>query len=1144
MRVLRLALAVIVLSMSSEALSADAPQGSPNGAVPLVAVDDPPPVQMLVPGFTVRELPVTLTNVNNLRYRPDGKLYALGYNGDIWLLSDADADGLEETSTTFFHSQGSLRGPIGMAVIPRGHALLTNASAEADGVVVASKGKVSAILDLNGDDVADEERVIATGWKEIPQNVDAIGIAIHPDDGSIYFGLGTAAYNNAYLLDEAGRSGFDLNSERGTIQRIAPDLSGRSTVCTGVRFSIGMEFNEHGELFVTDQEGATWLPNGNPFDELLHIRSQRHYGFPPRHPQHLPHVFDEPSLFDYGPQHQSTCGFAFNLPQKPNGSIFGPAAWRGDALVTGESRGKLYRTRLVKDASGEYVADNQIIACLSMLTVDCCLTPSGELLVACHSGGPDWGTGPSGKGRIFQIRYEPDEEPALPTTVWVEGAQEVRVAFSRPLDPAELKDLAAKTCITYGNYVAAGDEFETIRPGYAVTKFQQSAPRYPLAVLSASVTPDRRTLILATAPHPAAVSYALTLPGLGRPDLGAQNEGSVLPQHPRIDLAYSLNGVEARWKAKAQDQADGVWSGWLPHLDLAVALKLHADEALHQELQSRLERPGTLTLRTQLDLRGLFAPAVQPTSTLDFPPHEDRFVEQREVRLHADRPFTWAGADGMMHAASQAENGWYAAITVDPERLAPVPLSLQFQTGTDHARIRPEWHVRLADGRVRSGPLALHRFLLPWAALELATPEAAERQPIPELAGANWGRGRRIFLGEKAGCGLCHVAQGDGGLVGPDLSNLIHRDYASVLRDVTQPSFAINPDFITYTATLDDGRVLTGTVRTAGDQLLVGDKEGRVTRVARDAIEMLQPSPVSTMPDGIAAKLDSDEVRDLMAFLLQPAPSMPQDAKLPAPPPRGRAEVAAVLAGSDPRFAPGAEGRGAESLRPLNILLVAGKKDHGPGEHDYPAWLDRWSQLVAAAEEVTVDTAMEWPTAEQLQAADTIVFFQKGSWSPERAEAIDAHLADGGGLVYIHWAVEGGPAAPEFAKRIGLASQAAKIKYRHGPLDLGFATGSNHPIGRNFDQVHLYDESYWQLVGDRKRINVIATAVEEEEPRPLFWTLEPSAGRVFVSIPGHYSWTFDDPLFRILLLRGIAWSAGEPVDRLNELILLGASVED
>src|SRR5258708_9735557 len=29
--------------------------------------------------------------------------------------------------------------------------------------------------------------------------------------------------------------------------------------------------NRKGDLFCTDQEGATWLPNGNPLDELLHL---------------------------------------------------------------------------------------------------------------------------------------------------------------------------------------------------------------------------------------------------------------------------------------------------------------------------------------------------------------------------------------------------------------------------------------------------------------------------------------------------------------------------------------------------------------------------------------------------------------------------------------------------------------------------------------------------------------------------------------------------------------------------------------------------------------------------------------------------------------------------------------------------------
>jgi type 1 glutamine amidotransferase len=262
-----------------------------------------------------------------------------------------------------------------------------------------------------------------------------------------------------------------------------------------------------------------------------------------------------------------------------------------------------------------------------------------------------------------------------------------------------------------------------------------------------------------------------------------------------------------------------------------------------------------------------------------------------------------------------------------------------------------------------------------------------------------------------------------------------------------------------------------------------------------------------------------------------PPTAMPRDYKGKRPPPRPAAEVNAVLAG-----APNAP----EKLRPLRVVLVAGKKDHGKGEHDYPAWQKAWSPLFKRAAQVEVVTAWEWPEKEEFRKADVMVFYQHGDWTAARAADIDAYLERGGGLVYIHWAVDGRGDAPGFAKRIGLASRGGKIKYRHGPLDLSFNKDNKHPVARNFDRLKLVDESYWMLTGELPKARVIATQVEDKEPRPLFWTVEPAKGRVFVSIPGHYSWTFDDPLFRVLLLRGIAWAAKEPVDRFNDLVWHGA----
>src|SRR5207249_359569 len=161
-----------------------------------------------------------------------------------------------------------------------------------------------------------------SGWKELPHGVDALGVVLDKE-GSVYFGLGCADYTNPYLLDKEGKAHYDIKSERGTILKVSPDFKKRQIIATGIRFPVGLAFNRHDDLFATDQEGATWLPNGNPFDELLHIHKGVHYGFPPRHPKHLPDVIDEPSVFDYGPQHQSTCGLCFNEPIKPGGPIFG-----------------------------------------------------------------------------------------------------------------------------------------------------------------------------------------------------------------------------------------------------------------------------------------------------------------------------------------------------------------------------------------------------------------------------------------------------------------------------------------------------------------------------------------------------------------------------------------------------------------------------------------------------------------------------------------------------------------------------------------------------------------------------------------------------------------------------------------------------
>src|SRR5262249_40770952 len=193
-------------------------------------------------------------------------------------------------------------------------------------------------------------------------------------------------------------------------------------------------------------------------------------------------------------------------------TIFGPKWWRSDAFVTGYSRGKLYRTKLTHTASG-YVAQNQLLATLTMLPTDACVAPGGSLLVAVHSGGPDWGSGPSGAGKLFKVTPLGSETP-IPSLIWANGPQEVRIAFDRPIDSYNLKGLASRIAIEGGEFVAAGDRLESVRPGYAVVEHQQNAPRFPVDIEGIQLASDRRTLILSTAPQFGAVHYSIAIRGV------------------------------------------------------------------------------------------------------------------------------------------------------------------------------------------------------------------------------------------------------------------------------------------------------------------------------------------------------------------------------------------------------------------------------------------------------------------------------------------------------------------------------------------------------------------------------------------------------------------------------------------------------
>lgn len=829
-------IAYALFSLGSPHLDAAEKKPGPAGG------DKAPPVQMLVPGFAVRALPLELKAINAVRYRADGKVVALGYDGKVYLLSDSDGDGLEDKAQVFYEPPRQILS-LGMALTPPGYNL-------AQGVFIARKGSLVLELDTDGDDRADKEIVVAEGWetpKRFPGGAsDAIGVAVDKE-GSVYFGLGAANSQNGYLLHQ-GKPGYKITSERGTIQRISPDFSKREIIATGIRASVGLELNAIGDLFATDQEGATWMPNGNPFDELLHIDKGRHYGFPPRHPKHLPDVIDEPSVMDYGPQHQSTCGVQFNEPVN-RGKIFGPAWWRGDALVAGESRGKIYRTKLVKTPTG-YIGQDQIIACLSWLTIDQCVSPSGDLLISCHSGPVDWGNGPNATGKLFKITHV-EPQSAQPVLAYATSPNELRIAFDQPLSGTDLSDISKRTKLTAGWFSREGDRFETFRPGYRAVQMQQALKADKLTVKTVTASEDRRTLTITTEEPRTRMNAVVDVEGWHR---NAKSIPGELPQANVLSVAASLSGASVEWTAR---DGSAQWTGWLPHFDLGIARSLSTGSAEHARLWELMKQPGTLTLRGQLDLWNLLRPALQHGTRLDYtlPPEvvSLRFAGSRGTRARI--------VDATFKATiGNSDNGTdLKDLTFQKRTLLPVEVTVP--TG-DASELTLTWSTT-DDGRPR--PMALHRVLVPWASAD--EPPVVDA-PMPQLTGGDRARGELLF---KNVCAVCHTMGEAGGRAGPDLSNLIYRDYGSVFNDIANPNNTINPDHVAFNITLRDGSVVVGVViEDQQDSLLLAGPGGPPITVKKADIGHMKASATSLMPPGFDQALGVQGMKDLMNYLLLP----------------------------------------------------------------------------------------------------------------------------------------------------------------------------------------------------------------------------------------------------------------------------------
>jgi putative membrane-bound dehydrogenase-like protein len=132
-------------------------------------------------------------------------------------------------------------------------------------------------------------------------------------------------------------------------------------------------------------------------------------------------------------------------------------------------------------------------------------------------------------------------------------------------------------------------------------------------------------------------------------------------------------------------------------------------------------------------------------------------------------------------------------------------------------------------------------------------------------------KGAEVF---SKNCAACHLLDGMGHDVGPDLAALRNKDADYFIKNILDPNAAIEPRFVSYDVTLKDGRSFSGIVKSeTATSLTVVSAGGVIENLKRDALENIHASTLSLMPEGLEQGISVQEMADLVSFLRNAGPA-------------------------------------------------------------------------------------------------------------------------------------------------------------------------------------------------------------------------------------------------------------------------------
>jgi putative heme-binding domain-containing protein len=167
-----------------------------------------------------------------------------------------------------------------------------------------------------------------------------------------------------------------------------------------------------------------------------------------------------------------------------------------------------------------------------------------------------------------------------------------------------------------------------------------------------------------------------------------------------------------------------------------------------------------------------------------------------------------------------------------------------------------------------------------WAARVLDQVSSASRSTVIDEYKAALSLERDISVGEQVfrrECMVCHKVGAIGQAVGPDLASSPSRDPETLLTHVLDPNRYVLPNFVQYQVIDTSGRIYTGIMagQTATSITLQG-QEGKSETLLRGNIDELTSTGKSLMPEGLEARIATQEMAHLIGFLQAALPTEPR----------------------------------------------------------------------------------------------------------------------------------------------------------------------------------------------------------------------------------------------------------------------------